>query len=119
MCVMSSTPAQPTQQPHPQVSFNLPPEEEAGHYADFANIWHNQETFILDFATLVRPPELGQDENGNPAVNINSRVVARVRIPASQVWEVMRALEQQLTAWEAERKARQQQQPPAGRGGLE
>jgi hypothetical protein len=29
-------------------------------------------------------------------------VVARVRVPPSQVFEIMKALERQLTAWETE-----------------
>ena len=31
-----------------------------------------------------------------------ARVVARVRIPPSQVWELMKALEQNLSAYERE-----------------
>ena len=33
---------------------------------------------------------------------INARVVSRVRIPTSQAWELMRALNEQLTQWESE-----------------
>jgi hypothetical protein len=101
-------------QPPPRQSFaiNVPPEEEAGHYADFASIWHNSETFVLDFAALTRPPQSGSDETGGPTVEVHAKVVSRVRIPASQVWEVMKALEQHLTAWEGERKLAGGGQPP-------
>ncbi len=34
-----------------------------------------------------------------------AQVVARVRIPPSQVFEVMKVLEQQLSAWERENPA--------------
>ena len=99
-----SSPAPPP--PHRQnFAINVPPEEEAGHYADFASIWHNSETFVLDFAALTRPPQTGSDETGGPTVDVHAKVVSRVRIPASQVWEVMKALEQHLTAWEGERTA--------------
>jgi hypothetical protein len=92
--------------PVPSVfEINLPPEAVEGHYADFANIWHNQETFILDFAAMAQPPELRTDDDGTTTAVIRASVVTRVRIPASQVWEVMRALESQLTAWEKEKKA--------------
>lgn len=104
---MTSQPT-PDQVP-PRVTINLPPEEEAGYYADFANVWHNAETFILDFAAMTRPPQLGQDDSGNAVADIHGKVVARVRVPGPQVWEIMKALEQQLTAWEAERSG---QRPP-------
>ncbi|HET6165685.1 MAG TPA: DUF3467 domain-containing protein [Marmoricola sp.] len=85
---------------------NMPSDVEAGHYADFANIWHNRETFILDFISMTRPPEPVQDEAGQVVgAKTQASVVTRVRIPATQVWEVMKALETQLSAWEAERKA--------------
>ena len=105
------------QPPSPRQSFsiNVPAEEEAGHYADFASIWHNSETFVLDFAALTRPPQSGSDETGSPTVEVNARVVSRVRIPASQVWEVMKALEQHLSAWESERNQAAGGKPP-GRG---
>ena len=47
-------------------------------------------------------------------VIIPARVVARVRIPASQVFELMKALEQQLTAWELQTGRRS----PDDAGGL-
>lgn len=31
-----------------------------------------------------------------------ARIVARIKIPPAQVFELMKALEQQLTAWEKE-----------------
>ena len=84
---------------------SMPSEVEAGHYADFANIWHNQETFILDFISMTRPPEPVHDEGGQVVgAKTQASVVTRVRIPAAQVWEVMKALETQLSAWESERK---------------
>jgi hypothetical protein len=107
---MSSSPQQPT--PRQNFSINVPAEEEAGHYADFASIWHNSETFVLDFAALTRPPQSGSDETGNQTVEVNARVVSRVRIPASQVWEVMKALEQHLSAWESERNPAAGGRPP-------
>lgn len=83
-------------------NFNIhcPEELLEGHYADFASIWHNQDAFVLDFVSMAAPPQPAED--GAKAVNISCRVVTRVRIPASQVWEVMKALEKQYSAWEIE-----------------
>lgn len=92
-------------------NIDLPPEHVEGHYADFASIWHNNETFILDFVAMSTPPMPGQDEQGNPVAVVNTRVVTRVRIPASQVWEVMKGLEAQLSAYEAENPHRKPTQP--------
>lgn len=101
---MTEPPEEPPQQLPTEFAINLPEQEEEGHYADFASIWHNDETFILDFAAMIRPPEFHDDGSGSPRVVVNSRIVTRVRIPAAQAWEVMRAMESQLTKWEKERQ---------------
>ena len=87
----------------PTYNFSLPGDVEAGAYADFVNIWHNNETFILDFAAMTQPPRVVHDDSGDTAATIECRIVTRVRIPQAQVWEVMKGLEKQLAAWENER----------------
>jgi hypothetical protein len=42
-----------------------------------------------------------------------AQVVARVRVPPSQVFEIMKALERQLTAWETETGRRPRPSPPS------
>jgi hypothetical protein len=91
----------PDQPPVPSTQIHLPDELAEGKYADFVSVWHSRDVFVLDFAVLAQPVMSDQ---------IMSRVVSRVRIPPSQVFEIMKALEQQLTAWESERAA--EQQPP-------
>jgi len=81
---------------------NLPEAQRQGHSADFASIWHTRDTFVLDFIAQITPPQPGQDQAGQAVARIPADIVTRVRIPASQVWEIMKALEQQYTAWEAE-----------------
>lgn len=89
-----------------QFALNLPPELEAGVYASFANIWHDPDGFVFDFGVAVNPPQLATDEaTGNQVVFVQSKIVSRVRIPASQAWEFMRALNSQLDAWEREHRA--------------
>lgn len=92
-------------EPQQEIRFKveIPPELRAGQFASFANIWHGSDSFTLDFATVVQPPVSRQDEEtGASYIEVASQVVARVRIPPAQVFEIMKALEQQLTAWEAE-----------------
>ena len=84
-------------QPQQQATIHLPDEEHEGAYADFVSVWHTKDVFVLDFAVLTQPT--------TPAA-LNARVVSRVRIPPAQVFEIMKALEQQLTKWEAERGKR-------------
>jgi hypothetical protein len=48
---------------------------------------------------------------GNPIAVVSCRVVTRVRIPASQVWEGMKGLENQLSQYEAENPDRKPPTP--------
>ncbi len=87
-----------------RVEITVPPDEEVGAFAGFASVWRAQDSFVLDFATEVRPPEVAEDRaTGERYVHVPARVVARVRIPPGQVWELMRALEKNLSAYERER----------------
>ncbi len=85
-----------------RINMNLPTEQEAGAYANFAGVWHGADGFVLDFAVVTAPPQPAEDSAGQAVTQINARVVSRVRIPTSQAWELMRALNEQLTQWEGE-----------------
>jgi hypothetical protein len=87
---------EPEQTPQPQAHIHIPEDKIEGTYADFVSVWHSKDAFVLDFAVLAQP---------TTAAQFVSRVVSRVRLPPSQVFEIMKALEQQLTAWESERDA--------------
>ncbi len=83
-----------TQQPQ---NINLtPPTDAGGHYADFVVVWQSGETFVIDFAAFAGPPQ-PIDEGGQ---SVQAQVVSRVRIPPSQVFEIMKALETELSKWE-------------------
>jgi hypothetical protein len=94
-----------------RVNIAITPEVEVGVFANFASVWHQPDCFVLDFATWIQPPRLVEDE-GQKVVNLSARVVSRVRIPPAQVFEIMKALESQLSAWERETGAR----PAPGQG---
>jgi hypothetical protein len=85
-----------SEQPAPgpgQIRVNMPDDLAGGDYADFVRVWHGKDIFTLDFAALVAP--MGPE-------GTTARVVSRVRIPPSQVFEIMKALERSLSAWEKE-----------------
>jgi hypothetical protein len=86
-----------------EFAIELPAEIAGGTYADFANLWHTSDVFTLDFAAIVQPATATVDQDtGKQVVRVQTRVVSRVRIPPGQVFELMKALEQQLSAWELE-----------------
>lgn len=78
-----------------------PKAQVAGVAADMVGVWHTAESFVLDFSAFADPARVEVEEGVDVLVQ-RAQVVARVRIPPSQVFEIMKALEQQLTAWEHE-----------------
>ena len=90
--------------PEQRIHIKLPNEMAGGVFADFVRAWHTADAFVLDFASLVEPPRKEEAQ-----VILDASVVARVRIPPAQVFELMKALEQQLTAWEKEREPKKDQ----------
>ena len=96
-----------------QFEIDLPPEVIPGHYADFANVWHTPNVFVMDFVTLAQPPRDSTDpETGAPQLVVPARVVSRTRIPPEQVFELAKALTQQLEFWEQETGRRSPVEPP-------
>ena len=93
--------AQPDPIPPHRVEIVTPDNQVAGVAADLVGVWHTAESFVLDFSAFADPARLEQ-EDGVEVLVQRAQVVARVRIPPSQVFEIMKALEQQLTAWEHE-----------------
>jgi Protein of unknown function (DUF3467) len=98
---VSEQPAQP--EPLQRFDIQIAADLEPGVHADFATVWHTPDTFVLDFTSLRRPPHLSEDaDTSQQLIVIPARVVSRVRIPASHVFELMKVLEKQLSAWELE-----------------
>ncbi|MDQ0892544.1 DUF3467 domain-containing protein [Agromyces ramosus] len=94
----------PVQRPPMEFAVSLPPEQEVGVFADFANIWHTPNTFVLDFLTVKRPAHASADAaTGQPPhAVLESRVAARVRIPPEQIFMLIKALQTQGDQWLAE-----------------
>jgi hypothetical protein len=86
-----------------RMSVSATPDTEVGVYANFVAVWHEPHCFVLDFAAYTQPPQLAADpDNGEQFVDLRARLVSRIRVPPDQVFEIMKALEQQLSAWERE-----------------
>jgi Protein of unknown function (DUF3467) len=80
--------------------FQVPPELEAGVYANFLAVWHTPHEFTLDFAVLLPG---GSSDPGDPAapVQMSSRLVSRVKLPPSVVFDVLRAINENMTRYES------------------
>ena len=85
------------EEPHDvEYRFYVPPEQEGGVYANTLGVWHTAYEFTLDFAAMqpVQPPDPAE-EQASPVVPC--RVVSRVRIPVTLLFDVMRALNDNLS----------------------
>lgn len=77
----------------PQFQINVPDALEAGTYANGAMVWHTAYEFTLDFITL----QPGDPDS--PDV-VPCRVVSRVRIPPTVIFDLLRALNDNMTKYE-------------------
>ena len=92
-----------TQPPLPQrMTFVSTPEVETGVYANFVSLWHQPDCFVLDFSVFTQPPQVIDEPEGGKHIELPARIVSRVRIPPAQVFELMKALNDQLSMWERE-----------------
>ncbi|MGH8824048.1 MAG: DUF3467 domain-containing protein, partial [Jiangellaceae bacterium] len=96
----------------PQMRVSMPDEQVPGVYADFVSVWHTNDVFTFDFAALARPPSVVEDEEGKRVATAQAQIVARIRVPPSQVFEIMKALVRLLTGWEQDVGRRPKPAPP-------
>lgn len=80
-----------------ELQITLPPELEVGAYSNVLHVHHTAYEFTLDFGVM-QPAQ--QDEPDDP-VRVPVRVVSRVRIPVTLLFEVLKALNQNLSNYEA------------------
>jgi hypothetical protein len=83
----------------PQFEIQVPPELENGAYANFLSVWHSPWEFTLDFA-VTQQPEALEDGNAAAGIRVPSRVVARVKLPPTLVFDVLQALNENMTRFE-------------------
>jgi len=82
---------QPQPPGQPEFNIQIPDDLSAGVYSNFIGVWHTPYEFTLDFA-VIQPGELVTGEDGSRHARVPARVVARVKIPPAQVFELMQAL---------------------------
>lgn len=109
----SEQPSEPSGSLPRRLSLSTSPEVEAGTYADFVSVWHQPHQFVLDFSTYTGPPQVMESE-GKQVLNVPARMVARLRVRPEQIFEIMKALNQQLSRWEKEQgKLPRTEEPPS------
>jgi len=88
----------------PPFAIVVPDALEAGVYANVVSVWHTPTEFTLDFLTNC-PGVVGvQMADGQVVPRPKLLAVARVKLPPAQIFELMKALERQLTAFESEQQ---------------
>jgi hypothetical protein len=80
-----------------EFAIHVPAEHEVGTYANMLSVWHSPHDFTLDFA-VAQPVQPG-GEPGEP-VQVPCVVVARVKLPVTVIFDVMRALNDNMTHYE-------------------
>jgi hypothetical protein len=80
-----------------ELKVDVPPELEGGTYSNVLNVWHTAYEFTLDFGVM---QAVGEPPPGE-AVQVPVRVVSRVRIPVTLLFEVLKALNTNMTNYEA------------------
>ena len=82
-----------------ELKIDVPPELEGGTYANVLNVWHTAYEFTLDFGVM---QQVGEPEDADAAAaGRRSGVVSRVRIPVTLLFEVLKALNTNMTGYES------------------
>lgn len=81
--------------PEPTLEYRVSDDIEGGLYANSVTIWHTGHEFTFDFASSL-PPR--QDEDGE--VTVPFKVVARVKVPVSMIFDLLQAINSNMTTYE-------------------
>ena len=87
-----------SEEPSTQLSINIPEPMQAGAYADAAVVWHTRDGFTIDFLAPVGPPAPAEGQDGQQVQT--STVVARVRLPVGVIFQVARAISENVAVYE-------------------
>ena len=82
------------------IQVHVPEELVDGVYANLLSVWHTAYEFTLDFASL-QQMVTGVSPDGEEVNVIPTRVVSRVKIPPTQIFEILRALNENMSHYEA------------------
>jgi hypothetical protein len=78
------------------MNIRVPEAVAPGALADFVAISHTADYFTLDFVAMLG----SRHDASTDRTDIDGQVVSRVKILPAQVFELMKALGEQLTQWE-------------------
>ena len=92
-----------------EFQIQVPNELEAGVYANFLSVWHTAYEFTLDFGVM---QQVAEPEDPDEAVHVPVRVTSRIRIPVTLLFEVLKALNQNMTNYEATFGPIREPEPP-------
>jgi uncharacterized protein DUF3467 len=94
-----------------EFQIQVPTELEAGVYANFLSVWHTAYEFTLDFG-VTQPPRVEHPDDPTEPVQVDCRVVSRVKIPVTVLFDVLRALNENMTRYEQVFGEIQRPEPP-------
>lgn len=92
--------SEPPGQPRIEFESHADPTLEAGSYANGLAIWHTPHEFTFDFFVSSQPPTEARTETGEVVIRAPHRLVARVRIPPTSVFDIIRTISQNLALYE-------------------
>ena len=80
--------------------FDISPEVRRGIYANTLSIWFSPYEFAFDWGLV---EQVEPEDPGDPAspIRVPILIVARVRLPTGRIFDVLRALNQSMTDYEA------------------
>ncbi|HTZ25166.1 MAG TPA: DUF3467 domain-containing protein [Streptosporangiaceae bacterium] len=107
--------SEPPGKPRMTFETHADPALEAGSYANALAIWHTGHEFTFDFLVSSEPPQQARAEDGEDVIQAPHRLVARVRVPPTAVFDIIRTINQNLTLYE---QRFGQIRPPGGQSQL-
>jgi hypothetical protein len=93
---VSEPPGQPRVEFEPHADIAL----EAGSYANGLAIWHTLHEFTFDFFVSSQPPQEARTADGEVVIRAPHRLVARVRVPPTSLFDIIRTISQNLAMYE-------------------
>lgn len=87
------------EQPVAHIQIKMPDDLEAGAYANALAVWHTPHEFTLDFAAIQPTQEMRQAD-GTVVLTVPARVTARVKVPPTLLFEIIKAINENMTQYE-------------------
>jgi hypothetical protein len=92
--------SEPPGQPRIEFESHADAALEAGSYANGLAIWHTPHEFTFDFFVSSQPPAEARTADGEVVIRAPHRLVARVRVPPTSVFDIIRTISQNLALYE-------------------